>query len=86
MALISKRVFGDDAPNQVLFGWERYDWERVARPGQPVRLPKKLSSPKQHAESHPQAQARGDELKSVRPMKIVKARVIQAIQKSEPSE
>jgi hypothetical protein len=39
-------------------------------------LPWKLSSPHQHAESHSYAQARGDELKSVSPMKTAEKRVI----------
>ena len=49
-------------------------------------LPWKLSSPQQHAESHSQAQARGDQLKSVSPMKTAETRVIQAIQKHEHTE
>ena len=39
-------------------------------------FPLKLSSAHQHAESHPEAYAYGDELKSVRPMKRSGARVV----------
>jgi hypothetical protein len=46
-------------------------------------VPWKLSPPDQQTESHPEGKARGDEPKSVSPMKTAETRVIQGSQKHE---